>query len=126
MPEAKILLATDSFDDYSHYYSSQLAGSITDWEEVTEEELDWLRSHLRQLPSPRCGLHYVLVVKDSETLQYRIQSIRLLIKEEKEKQEKERARREEINQRRQETKRKNKEEKERKLLEQLKGKYENG
>lgn len=123
MPEAKILLATDSFDDYSHYYSSQLAGSITDWEEVTEEELGWLRSHLRQLPPPRYSLHYVLVVKDSETLQFRIQSIKQLIEEEKEKQEKERAKREEINRRRQETKRRNKEEKERKLLEELSKKY---
>lgn len=125
MPKVRLLLFTNSSGDQFRYYSSELAGVVTEWEEVTDEELEWLTSHIRKLEAPY-GLHYVLVVEDLATTKYHIDSIRKFVEEEKAKQVAEETRRQEINKRRQETKRKNKEEKERKLLEQLKGKYENG
>jgi len=126
MREAKILLATNSSGDQFNYYRSELIGGITDWEEVTEEELSWLRQYLPTLKPPLYGFHYILIVKDEQTIQFHLESIRKLVIAEKERQDKEKAKKEEINKRRQETRRKNQEEKERKLLEQLKGKYEDG
>jgi L-lactate utilization protein LutC len=122
MPRVRLLLFTNSSGDQFRYYSSELAGVITEWEEVTDEELEWLTTHIRKLEAPY-GLHYVLVVEDLATTKYHIDSIRQFVEEEKTKQEAEENKRKERARKTAETKRKNKEEKERKLLEQLKEKY---
>ncbi len=122
MPNVRLLLFTDSSGDQFRYYSSELAGVITEWEEVTDEELEWLTTHIRKLDAPY-GLHYVLVVEDLATTKYHIESIRQFVEEEKAKKEAEEAKRLERNRKIAETKKRNKEEKERKLLEQLKEKY---
>lgn len=128
MPEVKILLASDDFNqDYdSYYYQTEVRGSINDWEEISEEDLDWLRKYRHNLPVPFKGFKYIILVKDYLPLVERVNSIASLIEKEKIRIAEEEAKRAETNRRRAETKRKNKEEKERKLLEQLKGKYENG
>jgi len=122
MQEVRMLLFTNSSGDSWRYYESELAGIVTEWEEITDEELEWLTKYIRELEAPY-GLHYVLVVRDYTSAKYHIDSIRHLIDEEKTRIEAEEIKRKERAIRTAETKRKNKEEKERKMLEQLKAKY---
>jgi hypothetical protein len=122
MPKVRLLLFTNSSGDQFRYFSSELAGVITEWEEVTDEELEWLTTHIRKLEAP-FGLHYVLVVEDLANTKYHIDSIRHFVEEEKTKQEAEEAKKQEINKKRAETKRRNKEAKEKAELERLQKKY---
>jgi hypothetical protein len=122
MPLVRMLLFTNSSGDSWRYYSSELAGIITEWEEITDEELDWLAKYIKELEAPY-GLHYVLVVQDAATVNYHIDSIRHLIDAEKARIEAEEAKRKERAAKAAETKRRNLELKERAMLEKLKGKY---
>ena len=125
MPEAKIVLVNETYNRYYRsYVPTHILDSITDWEEVTEEELSLLRRYISRLPLPGENLSYLLLVKDDKPIHRKINSIRKLIEEEKEKEVKEKRKKEETNRKRQETKRKNQEEKEQKELERLKKKYE--
>jgi hypothetical protein len=122
MPLVRMLLFTNSSGDAWRYYSSELAGIVTEWEEITDDELDWLAKYIRELDAPY-GLHYVLVVQDAATVKYHVDSIRHLIDAEKAKIEAEEAKRKERAAKAAETKRRNLELKERAMLEKLKGKY---
>jgi hypothetical protein len=122
MPEVKIILGTEYVDPWN---TTILLDSITDWEEVTDEELEYLQHNLYKITTWPTGLFPTILVKDVVPISIRIESIKNKIKEDLEhKKEKER-RNKEAQEKRLATKQKNKEEKERKLLEQLKGKYEN-
>lgn len=123
MPEVKLLLCTTDSGDSWRYSPGEFVGAITDWEEITEEELFWLSKNLGKLPEPAYCLHYLLVVKDERTIKYRVESIRKFVEEEKVKQDAEQIKRDESNRKCKETARRNKEEKERKMLEQLSKKY---
>lgn len=122
MPLVRMLLFTNSSGDHWRYYDSELAGIITEWEEITDDELDWLAKYIRELDAPY-GLHYVLVVKDEASVKYHIDSVRHLIDAEKARLEAEETKRKERAARAAETKRRNKEAKERATLEKLKEKY---
>ena len=125
MPEVKIVLASEAYEeDYGNYYHrAEIKGTISDWEEISEEELTWLRKYIHEIPTPWKFWHYIILVKDDVPVMARLDSIKGFIKDEKKKQEEKRLAKEEINRKRQETKRKRQEEKELKELERLKEKY---
>ena len=117
MAHVKLVLSTDYCDDYhSHEYISQ---SITDWDEVTEEELIFLVSNYKKLSLWKPYTYPILLIKNSTPVEELLVNIKDLMAKQLEESKKRKAAVEKA----QETKRKNKEEKERKLLEELKGKY---
>ncbi len=124
MPEVKIFLATDPDISYDEYSCAKLTGDVTDWETVTEEELRLLRVYLGQLRPPIEGMHYVLVVKDTELVKHRITSIRKFLEEEAAEEAAKRARAEEKARKNKEKQLKRKAEEEKKLYEELKRKFE--
>jgi hypothetical protein len=76
----KIVLAQDiSLDDYGDYYSRNIIrDSITDWEEVSDEDFDFLKSNIVHLfRSVRdAGMQPCLLVKDEQSIVQRIQSVK--------------------------------------------------
>lgn len=122
MPLVRMFLFTNSSGDQYRYYNSELAGMVTEWEEISDEELSWLIKYIRELEAPY-GLHYVLVIQDEATVNYHFDSIRELIDAEKAKIEAEEEKRKARAAKAAETKKRNLELKERKMLEKLQGKY---
>jgi hypothetical protein len=121
MPEVKIILVDDT--SYSYIDEPFIKDSITDWEEVSIEDLKNLSEYKRYFPKPPNGYTYVIMVKNFLTVKEAFTSIKDMIEKAKIDMEKEKHKKEEINRKRQETKRKRQEEKERKELERLKEKY---
>ncbi len=125
--EIKIILVEDVYRDIDDYSGSAVVKeSISDWETVSNEDLDFLRKNMyivaRKVP---VGFRPVLITKDPMRIAERIESVREEIAKLKAEQEAERERR-----------RKKQEEQERKkllktkkteleLLAELKKKYEN-
>lgn len=125
--EIKIILVEDVYHDIDDYSGSAVVKeSISDWETVNNEDLEFLRKNMhiiaRKVP---VGFRPVLITKDPVRIAERIESVREEIAKVKAEQEAEREKR-----------RKKQEEQERKkllktkkteleLLAELKKKYEN-
>lgn len=90
----KIVLAQEiSLDDYGDYYSRNIIrDSITDWEEVSDEDFKFLQGNLSWLfRSVRDhGLQPFLLVKDEQPILQRIQSVKDEIRKFEEEQRKQR------------------------------------
>jgi hypothetical protein len=123
MPEVCLFLASEEIDKYNYYNQYKLREIVTEWETVTDQELEWLRYNLYCLPNPDPELKYVLVVKDDINVHERVKSIREILDEEKKAEEDRKEKNRIANEKRLATKKKNQEAKERRQLEKLKEKY---
>ncbi|MFA5153574.1 MAG: hypothetical protein WC554_13505 [Clostridia bacterium] len=120
MPQVKIILGTEYVDPWN---TTILLDSITDWEEISDDELVFLRENIYRISTWPSGLYPTILVKDELPVSIRIESIREKIKEELSRKREQERKNEEANEKRIATKQKNKEEKEKKILEELKAKY---
>lgn len=121
MPEVKILLVSDNNPFYID--DPFIKDSITDWEEVSHEDLQNLGKYKQYFPKLPDGYKYSILVKNFLPVKEAFTSIADVIEKAKKEAEKETAKREAANRKRQETKRKKQEAKERAELERLKEKY---
>lgn len=84
--QVKILLSRDVYDGYDDPYSrSILQDGISDWEEISDEDYNFLRNNLYMLSnlySKEYNLSPILVVKDEKPVLNRIESIKEFIKNE--------------------------------------------
>ncbi len=123
----KIVLAQEiSLDDYGDYYSREIIrGSITDWEEISDEDFKFLRNNMYHLFSSAAdaGLKPHLLVKDEVPIMQRIHSVRDEIRkyEEKKRQQQEKLEQEKADRARKRMLKKAQSELE--LLQQLQEKY---
>jgi hypothetical protein len=76
----KVILAQEiQLDDYGDYYSRNIIrDSITDWEEISDEDYEFLRKNLYHLFNTAAdpGLRPYILVKDEVPIVQRIQSVR--------------------------------------------------
>lgn len=125
MPKVKIVLSHEySTDDYS---TSVMGGGICDWEEITQEEVRFLRANLHKIDfGYGHNLSPVVIVQDEMKVMERIDSIKAVIAKEQEnqrrtKEEEERRKREKALKRQAKT-----EAEEKALLATLEEKYRKG
>ena len=121
MPKVRIILVEDYEYDYDRY--SEIVSSITDWEEVTEEEFDFLRNFLYKLKDWPSYSKPKLLRLDDQPISYRISNLRETMKETLERVKKEEEKKKATVRKAAETRRKKLEEKEKAELERLKKKY---
>jgi len=97
MPKVKIVLTSEGASDYDDYYSQQIIRQgMTDWEDISDEDLSFLqRNKWRLLDRQKHGpyLHPMIVVMDEEPILDKISSIKEFIRKEEEKAAKEEAER---------------------------------
>lgn len=124
MPEVKILLFRERsfYDDYNNF--KEITDSITDWEEISNSQYEYLVANIHKLRKWPYDLWPLLVVKDTEPIALRIESIKELIDAEIAKAEEKKRKAEEKKRLTKEADKKKQEEKELKLLEELKKKYD--
>lgn len=93
--QVKILLSRELYNEYDDIYSrSILQDGISDWEEISDEDYDFLRRNLYMLSNlytKEYNLSPVLIVKDERPVFDRIQSIKEYINQEKQKEAKRKA-----------------------------------
>lgn len=126
--QVKIVLCSETFEQDGYYSQKIIRDSISDWEEVSDEDFDLLRHNLFRLYRDFAeyhGLSPILLVKDdASSIFNRIKSIKENIEDEKrrikEEKEKEAAKKAD----RARKKLAKIEQDERALLEQLKKKFE--
>ena len=91
----KILLTRDVILDQDDYYSRKIIqDSISDWEEISDDDYNFLRNNLSRLYKPyqrEYDLVPMLVVKDDKSVLDRIESIKEFIEQEKVREAKEKA-----------------------------------
>lgn len=125
MRQVKIIYANEYYEE-NEGSRTHVDASITDWEEISDEEYVFLTSNFWQLFQPKVRSYgyekgrHILLVKDEETISDRIVELRILIQEQLEK-DKTRKKKEEASEALKEVK---KAEKERKKYELLKQKFE--
>lgn len=124
MPEVRIILYNVEYDysDYGHD-SFSIIDSISDWETITDQELNLLRRYIDKEDFGK-GYYPLLLVKDDVPVFERIKNIKAYVKRlelKHKKYEEELKKKEEA---RKEKSAAKKAEKERKMLEKLKEKYE--
>lgn len=81
----KILLMQELSDDY--YSQKLIRDSITDWEEISEEDLRFLRNNLHRIYPPHGEFVPCIITKDDEPILERISQLRAAIEKEKRQQE---------------------------------------
>jgi hypothetical protein len=87
MVEVKIFIAMD-YSDYDDYNSrTVLANSISDWEEITEAEFEFLQRNLHHLYNNKSMGRLVLIRKDEATVTERITSIKASLKKIKDEED---------------------------------------
>jgi hypothetical protein len=82
MPLVKILLSQDYTDD--DYFTNIIRDSITDWEEISAEELSFLRGHLYDILGGKSNywdMKPILLVKDEIPARVRIDNLKQFIKD---------------------------------------------
>lgn len=89
MPKIKLLLVEETYYDYDdNYHEAVLKSGITDWEEVSEEDYDFLKRNKFRLKSVD-GSNILIVSQDSIPILKRIQDIKDEIQKEIDKAEEE-------------------------------------
>jgi len=89
MPKIKILLVDESYYDYDdNYHAAVLRSGITDWEEVSQEDYDFLVRNKFRLKS-NFNANIVIVTQDDTPVLKRIQDIKAEIQKEIDKAEEE-------------------------------------
>ena len=87
MPEVKIVRVVEGFyDSYGDDAYHTIRSSITDWETISEDDLQLLQANMYRLQQHYGGSDYLrLVVKDTLPVVERLSSIREWIAEERAK-----------------------------------------
>jgi hypothetical protein len=99
MPKVKIFLTQHFADD--NYSTTLLRDSISDWEEITDEELKFLRNNIHKLNIAKYfDMEPTIVALDEAPVIERIQSIKAVIAKEKENERRTKAEAEERKQER--------------------------
>ena len=119
----KIVLV-QSIDCDDHYTQTVIRESVTDWEEVGDEDLAFLEKNLYRIVDVPYGYYPKLIFKDHMPIAQRIVSIKTLIAEEQAAQAAKKDRRLAAEHARQQKRMQKKAESELALLEELKKKYE--
>lgn len=119
----KILLA-QSFDVDDYYSQSIIRDSISDWEEVNDDDFNFLKSNMYRIIEIPHGFSPILLVKDHIDVKVRIAKVKELIAEERAKESAEKARKDKIKKDKEIAKRLKQADNEKALLEELKKKYE--
>jgi len=126
MAKVKIVLLHERYYSDDDYSSTQriLGESLSDWEEITDDELKYLREHLYKL---NFGItrYPTIVVQDDIPVRDRITSIKELVKKERAKAEAERRKNEKEKAERSAKKAAKTREKELKLFKEFQEKYGN-
>lgn len=109
-------------DDY--YSQSIIRESINDWEEISDEDFQFLKQYLTRVIDVPYGFSATLVVKDNVPVVQRINSVKELIATEQAAEAAAKAKRDKAAQERQQARMLKKAASELALLEELKKKYE--
>jgi len=117
----KILLMQETSDDY--YSQKIIRDSISDWEEISDEDFQFLQKHLASIFPYNNGFMPLLMVKDDKPVLSRIEQIKKVLDREKEKQDAERAKREESKRAKEKARMLKKMASERELFDELKKKF---
>ena len=89
MPKIKLLLVEESYYDYDdNYHEAILRSGITDWEEVSQEDYDFLQRNKFRLKNAVAS-NIIIVSQDSIPILKRIQDIKDEIQKEIDKAEEE-------------------------------------
>lgn len=118
----KILLVQETSDDY--YSQKIIRDSISDWEEISDEDFRFLEKNLHSVFPTPSGFTPMLVVKDDKSVVTRIAQIKESLDKEKARRDAEQAKREEARMAREKAKLLKKMSSERQLFDELKKKFE--
>lgn len=88
MVKCKILVAEKEYDHYGDYVSQAIAGHITDWDEISEDDFGLLVRNLYKLSANYDG-QLILVKYDDVPIAQRISDIVNILKKEEQKRAKE-------------------------------------
>lgn len=85
MPKVKLLITTSvaSYDEYDSYSADIIRAGLTDWEEITDQEYEYLESkkyYLGQALKLRSGEEIVIMKQDDRPVIERISSLTAFIK----------------------------------------------
>ena len=123
MAKSVKIVLVQSIDCDDHYTQPVIRESVTDWEEVGDEDLAFLEKNLYRIVDAPYGYYPKLIFKDPMPIAQRIASIRILIDNEQAAQAAQQDRRRAAEQARQQTRMQKKADSELALLEELKKKY---
>lgn len=132
MKQVKILLCQHDLDiDDEYYTKNYLIDSISDWEEISDEDFLFLKENFDKIrrygendfESDFYGFRPILIIKDPVSINQRIRCIKDMIDEARKKQEQRELKKIEREKKRQEKDEENKKKQELKLLKSLKEKY---
>jgi len=96
MPKVKLLITTSgvSYDEYDSYSADIIRAGLTDWEEITDQEYEYLKSkkyYLGQALKLRSGEEIVIMKQDDRPVVERISSLTTFIKKLEDERAKEEA-----------------------------------
>lgn len=117
----KIVLLQETSDDY--YSQKIIRDSISDWEEVSDADFQFLQKHLHSVFPYKNGFTPMIIVKDETPISNRISQIKDLLDKEKARHEAEKAKRDEAKLAREKSKLLRKMASERELFDELKKKF---
>jgi hypothetical protein len=124
MPNVRIVLVEHQYvGDYDEHHC--LYEGISDWEQITDEELTLLRYHLNKIhPKEYSGYIPIVLVKDLKPVSERITSIKAYLVKKDLEEKKRQANYEKENAEKIAATKEKKKQKELKLFEELKAKFE--
>ena len=123
MKQVKIVLTDQTVDDsYGDSYTTIIRDSITDWEEISDDDYELLKDNFWQLQK-KYTQNAMLIEKDTVSVIERIASIKEWIQEERIRQEQEAAKRKAAAEEKALKRMLKKAGDEKRLLEELKKKY---
>lgn len=124
--QVKIIFASNDYDEINW---DRVQSSLTDWEEIGEEDFKLLKLYLYDLVPDdirRAGFVPKILVKDPVPVMERIYNLKELLKARKEKEEADKRKREEARLKKQLAKSAKQELSEKELYEHLRSKFEKG
>ena len=122
MPQVKLLLVERGYDIETEDFIYQIDNIVTDWDEISSEDLNWLQQNKHKFKTPK-GYWYALLIKPELTVNNELVSLQEFVDNERKNLEKAEHKKKEATRKRKETMEKNKREKEVELLKELESKY---
>jgi hypothetical protein len=124
MPQVKVILVENiySYGNNKHNWR-EFKDSITDWEEISNEEVTLLRTNLQYLPPNDYYTKYQLIVKDDVPVLKRLAELMPAIEAKAQAEEAKRLKKSETAKKAAETRKRKEEAADKKLLKELQAKY---
>ena len=122
MPQVKLILVERKYAFDLEYEYFILDSVVTDWDEISDENLNWLQQNKHKFKTPK-GYWYALLIKPELTVNNELVSLQEFVDNERKNLEEAERKKKEATRKRKETMEKNKREKELKLLKELESKY---